>query len=117
MAESDGSSDSFSPRSSGSVRSRLSLPSASRNGSQRRQRRLSGSLGRPPASEKGDEEDEEEEEDEDDGEEPESERPRPPESSEGGGDERSRRMIRNQYRELICSVQREAGPGDVSCEL
>uniref|UniRef100_A0A8C9LGR1 Non-structural maintenance of chromosomes element 4 n=1 Tax=Pavo cristatus TaxID=9049 RepID=A0A8C9LGR1_PAVCR len=107
MAESDGSGDSFSPRSSGSARSRLSLPSASRNGSvsQRRQRRLSGSLGRPPASEKGDEEDEEEEEDEDDGEEPESERPRPPGSSESGGDERSRRMIRNQYRELICNVQ------------
>ncbi|XP_031453233.1 non-structural maintenance of chromosomes element 4 homolog A isoform X2 [Phasianus colchicus] len=90
MAESDGSSDSFSPRSSGSARSRLSLPSASRNGSdsQRRRRRLSGNLGRPPASERGDEEDGEE-----------------PGSSEGGGDERSRRMIRNQYRELICSVQ------------
>lgn len=111
MAESDGSGDFFSPRGSGSARSRLSLPSASRNGSvsQRRQRRLSGSLGRPPASEKGDEEDEEEEEDEDDGEEPESERPRPPGSSEGGGDERHRRLIRNQYRELICSVQRETG--------
>ncbi|XP_048801086.1 non-structural maintenance of chromosomes element 4 homolog A [Lagopus muta] len=105
MAESDASGDSFSPRSSGSARGRLSLPSSSRNGSvsQRRRRRLAASLGRPPASEKGDEEDEEE--DEDDGEEPESERPRPPGSSEGGGDERSRRMIRNQYRELICSVQ------------
>lgn len=116
MAESDASGDSFSPRSSGSARGRLSLPSSSRNGSvsQRRRRRLAASLGRPPASEKGDEEDEEE--DEDDGEEPESERPRPPGSSEGGGDERSRRMIRNQYRELICSVQREAGPGDVSRE-
>ncbi|POI30415.1 hypothetical protein CIB84_005835, partial [Bambusicola thoracicus] len=105
MAESDGSGDFFSPRGSGSARSRLSLPSASRNGSvsQRRQRRLSGGLGRPPASEKGDEEDEEE--DEDDGEELENERPRPPGSSEGGGDECRRRLIRNQYRELICSVQ------------
>ncbi|OXB82583.1 UNVERIFIED_CONTAM: hypothetical protein H355_005838 [Colinus virginianus] len=62
-----------------------------------------GGLGRPPASEKGGEEDKDDEEE--DGEETERGRPRPLGSSEGGGDERSRRMIRNQYRELICSVQ------------
>uniref|UniRef100_A0A8B9PA40 Non-structural maintenance of chromosomes element 4 n=1 Tax=Apteryx owenii TaxID=8824 RepID=A0A8B9PA40_APTOW len=102
MSEAGGSGDFSSPRSSGSDCSRFSLPSTSRNGavSEHKQHRLSGGLGRPrpPASE------EEEEE-----EEPEMVwgRPRRPESAEatGGGDERSRRMIRNQYRELIYSVQ------------
>ncbi|XP_062436616.1 non-structural maintenance of chromosomes element 4 homolog A isoform X2 [Rhea pennata] len=102
MSEAGGSGDFSSPRSSGSDCSRPSLPSTSRNGavSEHKQQRLSGGLGRPrpPASE-----DEEEEE------EPEVAwgRPRRPESAEatGGGDERSRRMIRNQYRELIYSVQ------------
>uniref|UniRef100_A0A8B9PBT7 Non-structural maintenance of chromosomes element 4 n=1 Tax=Apteryx owenii TaxID=8824 RepID=A0A8B9PBT7_APTOW len=106
MSEAGGSGDFSSPRSSGSDCSRFSLPSTSRNGavSEHKQHRLSGGLGRPrpPASE------EEEEE-----EEPEMVwgRPRRPESAEatGGGDERSRRMIRNQYRELIYSVQRKPG--------
>ncbi|XP_064370403.1 non-structural maintenance of chromosomes element 4 homolog A isoform X2 [Dromaius novaehollandiae] len=103
MSEAGGSGDFSSPRSSGSDCSRLSLPSTSRNGavSEHKQHRLSSGVGRPrpPASE---EEEEEEEE-------PDVvwERPRRPESADatGGGDERSRRMIRNQYRELIYSVQ------------
>ncbi|KAM9281950.1 non-structural maintenance of chromosomes element 4 homolog A [Cariama cristata] len=93
MSEASGSGDFPSSQSSGADRGRLSLPSTSRNGAvpeHRQQRRLS-SRPRPTASE------EEREESEAAGEEP--RRP------EGAGDERSRRMIRNQYRELIYSVQ------------
>ncbi|KAM6130553.1 non-structural maintenance of chromosomes element 4 homolog A [Phoenicopterus ruber ruber] len=86
MSEASGSGD-FSPsRSSGADGGRLSLPSASRDGAapQHEQPRLSGL---PPApGEEGEE-------------------LRRPESAEAAGDERSRRMIRNQYRELIYSVQ------------
>ncbi|XP_035185302.1 non-structural maintenance of chromosomes element 4 homolog A [Oxyura jamaicensis] len=94
MSEAGGSGELPSRRSSGSGSSRLSLPPDSHNGSasQRRQRRLSGGLGWPPAV--GEDEEEEEEEG--------GEGLR---ESEGREDERSRRMIRNQYRELICSVQ------------
>ncbi|KAM8806388.1 non-structural maintenance of chromosomes element 4 homolog A [Eudromia elegans] len=106
MTDAGGSGD-FSPRSSGSDCSRLSLPSTSRNGAvpERRQQRLSG-LGRPrlpPAaassSSSGCSDEEEEEPAAASG------RPPRPESAEAAGDERSRRMIRNQYRELIYSVQ------------
>lgn len=98
MSKASGSDDfSSSSQSSGAERGRLSLPSTSRNGAvpQHKQRRLSS---RPPAAEE-------------EGEEPEAagEKPRRLESAEGSGDERSRRIIRNQYRELICSVQRKAG--------
>ncbi|KAM6091044.1 non-structural maintenance of chromosomes element 4 homolog A isoform 1-T2 [Theristicus caerulescens] len=95
MSEASGSGDSSSSsssssRGSGADRGRLSLPSTSRNGAvpQHNQQR------RPPAA--GEE-----------GEEPEAagEEPRRPGSAEGAGDERGRRMIRNQYRELIYSVQ------------
>uniref|UniRef100_A0A8C6ZSD4 Non-structural maintenance of chromosomes element 4 n=1 Tax=Nothoprocta perdicaria TaxID=30464 RepID=A0A8C6ZSD4_NOTPE len=106
MTDAGGSGD-FSPHSSGSDCSRLSLPSTSRNGAlpERRQQRLSG-LGRPrpslAASSSSSCSDEEEEEPE-----PEAAAGRParPESAEAAGDERSRRVIRNQYRELIYSVQ------------
>ncbi|GAB0191959.1 non-structural maintenance of chromosomes element 4 A [Grus japonensis] len=85
MSEASGSGDLSSSWSSGAE-----LPSTSRNGAvpQRTQSRLSS---RPPAS--GDE-----------GEEPEASGERPTQP-EGAGDERSRRMIRNQYRELIYNVQ------------
>ncbi|KAM9285088.1 non-structural maintenance of chromosomes element 4 homolog A [Morus bassanus] len=86
MSEASGSGDSPSSRSSGAVRGRVSLPSTSRNGAVPPHGQL-GLWGRPPAAGE-------------DGEEP-----RRPESAEGGGDERGRRMIRNQYRELISSVQ------------
>lgn len=91
MSEASGSGDSSSPRSWGAERGRLSLPSTSRNGAVPHD----GLPSRPPAS------GEEEEEPEAAGEEP-----RQPEDA---GDERSRRMIRNQYRELIHSVQRKRG--------
>ncbi|XP_029886569.1 non-structural maintenance of chromosomes element 4 homolog A [Aquila chrysaetos chrysaetos] len=96
MSEASGSHDLFSSQSSGAESGRLSLPSTSGNGAVPRhdqQQRLS-SRPRPPASGE-------------DGEEPEEagESPRPPESAEGAGDDRSRRIIRNQYRELIYNVQ------------
>ncbi|XP_005439260.2 non-structural maintenance of chromosomes element 4 homolog A [Falco biarmicus] len=94
MSEAGGSGD-LSSRSSGAGCDRLSLPSTSRNGAvpQRKQQRLSGRH-RPQAS--GEE-----------GREPEvaEDEPGQPGSAEGAGDERRRRMIRNQYRELIYSVQ------------
>nr|XP_013041302.2 non-structural maintenance of chromosomes element 4 homolog A [Anser cygnoides]XP_013041303.2 non-structural maintenance of chromosomes element 4 homolog A [Anser cygnoides]XP_013041304.2 non-structural maintenance of chromosomes element 4 homolog A [Anser cygnoides] len=104
MSEAGGSGEPPSPRCSGPGSSRPSLPPGSRNGSasQRRQQRLSGGLGRPQAA--GEDDDEEEEEEEEEGEE-EGEGPRGSEGREGRVDERRRRMIRNQYRELICSVQ------------
>ncbi|KAK2530684.1 non-structural maintenance of chromosomes element 4 homolog A [Columba livia] len=99
MSETSGNGDSsfssFPSSPQGAERGRLSLPSTSRNGAvpQHRQQRLS-SRPRPPAS--GEE-----------GEEPETagDKPGQPESAGGVGDERSRRMIRNQYRELIYNVQ------------
>lgn len=98
MSEASGSGDSSSPRSWGAERGRLSLPSTSRNGAVPHD----GLPSRPPAC--GEEEEEE----------PEAagEEPRQPEDA---GDERSRRMIRNQYRELIYSVQRERGAHRACC--
>ncbi|XP_068545152.1 non-structural maintenance of chromosomes element 4 homolog A [Anas acuta] len=99
MSEAGGSGEP-SPRGSEPGSGRFSLPLASQNGSaeqQRRRRRLSSRLGRPPAVGEDEEEEEEEEEEEGGGE--------GPRRAEGSADERSRRLIRNQYRELICSVQ------------
>ncbi|KAM6306232.1 non-structural maintenance of chromosomes element 4 homolog A [Aegotheles albertisi] len=93
MSETSGSDDFSSSPSPGRERGRPSLPSTSRNGavSEREQQRLL-SLLRPSACEE---------------EEPEAagDRPGRPGSAEDAGDERSRRLIRNQYRELIYSVQ------------
>uniref|UniRef100_A0A8C3JX97 Non-structural maintenance of chromosomes element 4 n=1 Tax=Calidris pygmaea TaxID=425635 RepID=A0A8C3JX97_9CHAR len=95
MSEASGSDDfssssSFSSQSSSAERGR---PSTSRNGAvpQHKQHRLSG---RPLAPEE-------------EGEEPEAagDKPKRLEGAEAAGDERSRRMLRNQYRELISSVQ------------
>lgn len=97
MSEASGSDDFSSSSSQSSGAGRLSLPSTSRNGAvpQHKQQRPSS---RPAAPEE-------------DGEEPEAagESPRRLESAEVAGDERNRRMIRNQYRELIYSVQRKPG--------
>lgn len=102
MSEASGSHDLFSSQISGAESGRLSLPSTSGNGAVPRhdQQQLLSSCPRPPAS--GEE-----------GEELEAagESPRPPESAEDAGDDRSRRIIRNQYRELIYNVQRKAGGG------
>ncbi|XP_014800699.1 PREDICTED: non-structural maintenance of chromosomes element 4 homolog A-like [Calidris pugnax] len=94
MSEASGSDDfSSSSSSSQSSSAERGRPSTSRNGAvpQHKQHRLSG---RPLAPEE-------------EGEEPEAagDKPRRLESAEVAGDERSRRMLRNQYRELICSVQ------------
>lgn len=105
MSEASGSHDLFSSQISGAESGRLSLPSTSGNGAVPRhdQQQLLSSCPRPPAS--GEE-----------GEELEAagESPRPPESAEDAGDDRSRRIIRNQYRELIYNVQRKAGGGEVA---
>lgn len=106
MSEASGSHDLFSSQISGAESGRLSLPSTSGNGAVPRhdQQQLLSSCPRPPAS--GEE-----------GEELEAagESPRPPESAEDAGDDRSRRIIRNQYRELIYNVQRKAGGGGGGC--
>lgn len=80
MSKGSGKAD---PPSSGSEHSILSQPSTSSNGAVP----LHGHLWE---------------------EEPEAMDEQRPESAEGAGDERSRRIIRNQYRELIHSVQRKA---------
>ncbi|XP_042648134.1 non-structural maintenance of chromosomes element 4 homolog A isoform X2 [Tyto alba] len=95
MAEASGTRDFSFSLSSGGERGRHSLPSTSDDGAmpQHKSPRLSGRR-RPPASRE-------------EGEEPEAvgELLRRSESAVGSGDERSRRVIRNQYRELIYSVQ------------
>ncbi|XP_071605727.1 non-structural maintenance of chromosomes element 4 homolog A [Heliangelus exortis] len=97
MSEESRSDDFPSSPSLGRERGRFSLPSTSRNGAVRDRDSRCLLSPRPPSAS---EEEEEEEEPETAGE----KRGRP-ETAEEAGDESSRRVIRNRYRELIYSVQ------------
>ncbi|KAM9379555.1 non-structural maintenance of chromosomes element 4 homolog A [Phaethornis superciliosus] len=96
MSEESRSDDFPSSPSLGRERGRFSLPSTSRNGAVRDRDPRCLLSPRPPSAS----EEEEEEERETAGE----KRGRP-ETAEEAGDESSRRVIRNRYRELIYSVQ------------
>lgn len=97
MSEASGSHDLFSSQSSGAESGRLSLPSTSGNGAVPRHDQQQRVSSRSRSGEEGEEL------------EAAGDSPRPPESAEDAGDDRSRRIIRNQYRELIYNVQRKAG--------
>ncbi|CAN0187062.1 unnamed protein product [Bubo scandiacus] len=94
MAETSGSNDFSSSWNAGAERGRLSLPSTSGDGAVLQHKQRAPRRRRPPGSRE-------------EGEEPEAagEQARRSESGASAGDERSRRMIRNQYRELIYNVQ------------